>query len=122
MRHSSSTCRRASTTTTSPMHSICRIHRQMPRRSFHSAGDGARDVGPRSMPRVTVIMATYNWATVLPYSIGSVLAQTFTDFELLVMGDGCTDDSGRVVASIRDRRVHWCDLAPRAGHQSGPNN
>jgi len=42
-------------------------------------------------PRVTVIMATYNWATVLPYSIGSVLDQTFTDFELLVIGDGCTD-------------------------------
>ncbi|HYC91914.1 MAG TPA: glycosyltransferase [Thermoanaerobaculia bacterium] len=41
------------------------------------------------MPRVTVIMATYNWSTVLPYSIGSVLAQTFTDFELLVIGDGC---------------------------------
>jgi glycosyltransferase involved in cell wall biosynthesis len=27
-------------------------------------------------PRVTVIIATYNWATVLPYSIGSVLDQT----------------------------------------------
>ena len=35
------------------------------------------------MPRVTVIIATYNWSTVLPYSIASVLAQTFTDFELL---------------------------------------
>ncbi len=74
------------------------------------------------MPRVTVVMATYNWATVLPFSIASVLDQTFTDFELLVVGDGCTDESARVVNAIGDPRVHWLDLAPRAGHQSGPNN
>jgi glycosyltransferase involved in cell wall biosynthesis len=74
------------------------------------------------MPQVTVVMATYNWATVLPYSIASVLDQTFTDFELLVIGDGCTDESGIVVNSIEDPRVHWCDLTPRTGHQSGPNN
>ena len=73
------------------------------------------------MPRVTVIMATYNWSTVLPYSIGSVLAQTFTDFELLVIGDGCTDDSEDVVRAIGDPRVEWINI-PRTGHQSGPNN
>ena len=73
------------------------------------------------MPRVTVVMATYNWSTVLPYSIGSVLEQTFTDFELLVLGDGCTDDSERVVSEIQDPRVRWVGLQ-RFGHQSGPNN
>jgi glycosyltransferase involved in cell wall biosynthesis len=72
-------------------------------------------------PRVTVIIPTYNWSTVLPFSIGSVLDQTFRDFELLVVGDGCTDDSGTVVAGIGDGRVRWID-APRTGHQSGPNN
>jgi glycosyltransferase involved in cell wall biosynthesis len=73
------------------------------------------------MPRVTVIIPTYNWSTVLPYSIGSVLGQTFTDFELLVIGDGCTDDSEAVVRAIEDPRVQWINLA-RTGHQSGPNN
>ena len=73
------------------------------------------------MPRVTVIIPTYNWSTVLPYSIGSVLAQTFTDFELLVIGDGCTDDSEAVVRAIGDPRVSWVNIA-RSGHQSGPNN
>jgi glycosyltransferase involved in cell wall biosynthesis len=68
-----------------------------------------------------VIISTYNWSTVLPYSIGSVLAQTFTDFELLVIGDGCTDDSEAVVRAIDDPRVTWVNL-PRSGHQSGPNN
>jgi len=67
-------------------------------------------------------MATYNWSTVLPYSIGSVLDQTFTDWELLVVGDGCTDDSGRVVAAVGDARVRWIDLQPGTHHQYGPNN
>lgn len=75
-----------------------------------------------TMPRVTVIIATYNWSSVLPYSIGSALHQTFRDFELLVIGDGCTDDSERVVMSIDDPRVRWINLERRAGHQYGPNN
>ena len=74
------------------------------------------------MPRVSVIMATYNWSTVLPYSIGSVLDQTFRDFELLVIGDDCTDDSEAVVVAIGDARVRWINLPARAGHQFGPNN
>jgi glycosyltransferase involved in cell wall biosynthesis len=73
-------------------------------------------------PRVTVIMATWNWSTVLPYSIGSVLGQTVTDFELLVVGDGCTDDSEAVVCAIDDPRVRWINLPRNTGHQSGPNN
>jgi glycosyltransferase involved in cell wall biosynthesis len=73
------------------------------------------------VPRVTVVIPTYNWSSVLPFSIGSVLAQTFTDFELLVIGDGCTDDSGAVVRAVGDPRVQWIDI-PRSGHQSGPNN
>jgi glycosyltransferase involved in cell wall biosynthesis len=75
-----------------------------------------------AMPRVTVVMATYNRSTVLPFSIASVLRQTYGDFELLVVGDGCTDDSERVVASIGDPRVRWINLAANSGHQSAPNN
>jgi glycosyltransferase involved in cell wall biosynthesis len=73
-------------------------------------------------PRVSVVIATYNWSPVLPYSIGSVLAQTFPDFEVLVVGDGCTDDSAAVVAAIGDPRVRWINLPANTGHQSGPNN
>jgi glycosyltransferase involved in cell wall biosynthesis len=74
------------------------------------------------VPRVTVIVATYNWSAVLPYSIGSVLRQTFADFELLVIGDGCTDDSEQVVKAIGDPRVEWINLPENTRHQSGPNN
>jgi len=75
-----------------------------------------------SSPRVTVIIATYNWSTVLPHAIDSVLGQTMREFELLVVGDGCTDDSEQVVTSIRDSRVRWINLAENTGHQTGPNN
>lgn len=74
------------------------------------------------MPRVTVILPTYNWSSVLRYAISSVLRQTFTDFELLVIGDGCTDDSARVAAESGDARVRWIALPENSGHQSGPNN
>jgi len=73
-------------------------------------------------PRVTVIIATYNWSTVLPYSIGSVLRQTLSDFELLVIGDGCTDESGETVTRFDDPRVRWLNLSANTGHQCGPNN
>ena len=74
------------------------------------------------MPRVTVIIPTYNWSSVLPYSIGSALRQTFSDLEVLVVGDGCTDDSEAVVGAIADPRVRWINLPQNTGHQSAPNN
>jgi len=82
----------------------------------------AKKVSVSSRPTVTVILPTYNWATVLPYAIGSVLRQTFTDFELLVVGDHCTDESENVVQSISDPRLQWTNLASNAGHQYAPNN
>lgn len=79
-------------------------------------------VSGAAAPAVSVIISTYNWSTVLPYSIGSVLDQTFRDFEVLVIGDNCTDDSAEVVAAIGDERVRWHNLDVHIGHQSGPNN
>jgi glycosyltransferase involved in cell wall biosynthesis len=72
-------------------------------------------------PLLTIIIPTFNWSTVLPYSIGSVLRQTFSDFEVLVVGDGCTDDSEAVVKAVGDKRVRWINLPANTGHQSGPN-
>lgn len=77
---------------------------------------------PPSAPAVTVIIATYNRSNVLPFSIASALLQTLTDFEVLVVGDGCTDNSESVVRSIDDPRVRWINLPANSGHQSAPNN
>jgi glycosyltransferase involved in cell wall biosynthesis len=76
----------------------------------------------RAQPVVSVVISTYNWSTVLRYAIASVLAQTLEDFELLVVGDCCTDDSEAVVKSFDDPRIQWHNLAEHAGGQFGPNN
>lgn len=75
-------------------------------------------------PRVTVIIPTYNYSSVLPYSIGSVQRQTFADWELLVIGDGCTDDSGEVVRRTagEDARIRWINLPENFGQAAAPNN
>ena len=73
-------------------------------------------------PVVSVIIATYNWSSVLRYAIQSVLWQTLQDFELLVIGDACTDDSAEIVASFADPRVRWHNLPQNSGNQSAPNN
>jgi glycosyltransferase involved in cell wall biosynthesis len=80
-----------------------------------------RDLAP-GQPLVSVIIPTYNRSNVLRIAIHSVLWQTEQDFELLVMGDGCTDDSEEVVMSFGDARVRWHNLPVNTGHQSAPNN
>ena len=71
---------------------------------------------------VSIITATYNWSSVLRYSIRTALWQTCHDFEMLIIGDGCTDDSEQVVASFGDPRLHWHNLPQNSGSQSAPNN
>ena len=48
-------------------------------------------------PRVTVIIPTYNRAGCLREAVDSVLAQDFRDFELIVVDDGSTDDTPRLL-------------------------
>jgi glycosyltransferase involved in cell wall biosynthesis len=55
------------------------------------------------MTRVTAAITTYNRAALLPGAIESVLAQTFEDYELLVVDDGSTDETPDVLAQYGDR-------------------
>jgi len=75
-----------------------------------------------SAPRVSIIIPTWNWSAALRLAMRSVLRQTLADFELLVIGDGCTDDSAEVAASCGDPRVRWHNLPRNTGSQVEPNN
>jgi glycosyltransferase involved in cell wall biosynthesis len=57
------------------------------------------------MPKVTVIIPSYNAMTYLPETLDSVLHQSFTDFEVLIINDGSTDNVVEWAGTIRDSRV-----------------
>ena len=73
-------------------------------------------------PLVSIVIATYNRSRVVAHAIASVRRSAMTDWELIVVGDHCTDDTEAVVASFADPRIAWVNLAQNAGEQSGPNN
>jgi glycosyltransferase involved in cell wall biosynthesis len=75
-------------------------------------------------PAISVLIATYNRSRVLAYAIESVLGQTFTDWELIIVGDACTDDTAEIVARYveADPRVRFVNLERNWGEQSAPNN
>lgn len=68
-----------------------------------------------SDPRFSVLLPTHYRPDTLGLAIQSVLAQTEGDLELLVVGDGVTDDSRDVVAGFTDPRLRWFDLPKGPG-------
>lgn len=57
------------------------------------------------MPFFTVLMPAYNAAPFLREAIDSVLAQTFPDFELLIVNDGSTDTTAAILDTYTDPRI-----------------
>jgi glycosyltransferase involved in cell wall biosynthesis len=72
-------------------------------------------------PFFSVVIPAYNRARELRLTLGSVLAQTFTEYEVLVMDDGSKDDTEAVVRSFGDPRIQYA-WAANSGGPATPRN
>jgi glycosyltransferase involved in cell wall biosynthesis len=84
-----------------------------------ATGASGRAVAPPAT--IDVVVATYNRAGLLRGAIDSVLAQTVTDWRLVVVSDASTDDTADVVTGYGDPRVTFLECTPRR-RPGGPRN
>jgi glycosyltransferase involved in cell wall biosynthesis len=72
-------------------------------------------------PLVSVCVTTWNRAALLTERcIPSVLGQTWEHLEMIVVGDGCTDDTGERVARIKDPRLTFINQTERGAYPRDP--
>jgi glycosyltransferase involved in cell wall biosynthesis len=72
-------------------------------------------------PAVSIVIPTYNRAAFLQRALGTVLAQTRSDWDLVVVDDGSSDDTKGVVTRMGDARVRLLDNAGRKGAAGARN-
>ena len=74
-------------------------------------------------PLITVIVATYNRAgLLLERCIPSILNQTYENLELIVVGDGCTDETEKHMQIIKDPRLRFVNLPQRGRYPEDPRH
>ena len=56
---------------------------------------------------ISVVMPVYNGESYLPYSIQSILNQTYKDFEFIIINDGSKDNSEKIILSFNDKRIKY---------------
>lgn len=66
---------------------------------------------PRMFPAVSVVVPTFNRSSQLIEAIESVFAQTFQDFELIIVDDGSDDDTARAVAAHSETKIKYIKIA-----------
>lgn len=74
-------------------------------------------------PKISVVMPVHNAHDFLGQAISSILAQTFSDFEFVILNDGSTDGSGPILRewARRDDRVRLFENEHRLGHSATSN-
>ena len=74
-----------------------------------------------TLPLVTVCIGTYNRGELLvERSLKSVLAQTYTNLEVIVVGDCCTDNTEELMNNVNDKRVQFVNLSTRGNYPDDP--
>lgn len=64
-----------------------------------------QDTRPQQMPLASVLIPAYNCEAYVLEAVSSMLSQSFTDFELLVIDDGSTDSTRKLLESVQDPRL-----------------
>jgi glycosyltransferase involved in cell wall biosynthesis len=72
-------------------------------------------------PDISVVLATYNRRHSLPRAIASVLAQDDANFELIIVDDASTDDTGLYLATLNDPRIRVITAKRNAGPSAARN-
>jgi len=81
-----------------------------------------RKVFSEPNPLVTVCIATFNRSELLiSRAVHSILNQSYQNFQLIVVGDGCTDDTEVRMAALRDSRVQFINLQERGKYPEEPS-
>lgn len=73
------------------------------------------------MPKVTVLMSVYNRERFVREAIDSILAQTFQDFEFIIINDGSTDKTKEMILSYEDSRIQLVDNSSNIGIPKSSN-
>ena len=73
------------------------------------------------MPRVSVVIPTYNRAAVIGRTVGSVLRQRFENFEAIIVDDASTDETERIVRSFDDPRIKYLSHETNRGGSAARN-
>ena len=73
-------------------------------------------------PKISVLMPVYNGDQFLDKSIKSVLNQTFNNFEYIIINDGSTDDSLKIIESYEDSRIKIINFSKNMGITAALNN
>ncbi|MEM1316228.1 MAG: glycosyltransferase family A protein, partial [Pseudomonadota bacterium] len=76
---------------------------------------------PTAVPAVSVVMPVYNAAGTLTRAAGSVLAQSFSDLELILVDDGSADESAARAEALDDPRVKTIRFAANQGAAAARN-
>jgi glycosyltransferase involved in cell wall biosynthesis len=81
----------------------------------------ARDLYRDPEPLISVLIPTYNRAELLvKRSVPSVLRQTYSHFEIVVVGDACTDDTEARLRDLGDPRIRFHNLPVRGKYPEDP--
>jgi glycosyltransferase involved in cell wall biosynthesis len=72
-------------------------------------------------PLISVTIATYNRGELLTKrTLPSVLNQTYQNFEIVIVGDGCSDDTANRIESLREPRIRFTNLPERGKYPEDP--